>query len=452
MIAQVIDLQAEFLNIIKNAGIVGAGGAGFPTHVKAAAKAEYVIVNGAECEPLLRVDQQLLEVEAENVIAGLEAVVANTGAVEGIIALKAKYKKAIAPLEQAISGKPLRLFLLEDFYPAGDEQVLVKEVLDRVVPEGGIPLKVGCVINNVETFINIAQALKGRPVTETYLTVNGDVPKPLTLKLPVGTPVQEALALAGCVDCSGKVVIDGGPMMGKVIKDLSRPVTKTTKGLIVLPEGHPAVINKTLAMERILRKAKTACIQCSYCTDLCPRNHLGHRLQPHLIMRGIQYTQGHSDVMRMAYNCVECGVCEKYACIMELSPRRVNMMLKQELRKSSIKPLAPPEKSIAISQREYRKVPVKRLIARLGLLPFDKPAPLGVIHYEPRLVRIPLSQNVGAPSIPVVVKGQRVQKGLLIAQVPSESLGANIHASIDGIVAEISDFITIEAGHEGGIM
>lgn len=443
-------MREDLIKIIKEAGIVGAGGAGFPTHVKVAGRAEYVIVNGAECEPLLRVDQLLAEMLAEKVVQGLNAVVEASGAVQGIIALKAKYKKAVAALERYVDGQKIRVHQLEDFYPAGDEQVLVAEVVNRIVPEANIPLKVGCVVSNVETFINIAHALEGSPVTETYLTVGGDVPTPLTVKLPVGTSVQEAIALAGRSDFTGRVVLEGGPLMGKVVENISRPITKTTKGLIVLPEDHPAVVNKIMSKEQIVKRARASCIQCRYCTDLCPRHLLGHRLEPHKIMRSLQFMQNVPAVMRMAYNCVECGVCEKYACLMELSPRRVNMQLKQELRKSGVNPLSPVESSFADSQREYRKVPVKRLIARLGLSGFDQPAPWTEITYQPGKVKIPLSQHIGAPGIPVVKKGQRVQKGQLIAQTAPEALGANIHASIEGTVTEISSHIIIEAPEERG--
>jgi RnfABCDGE-type electron transport complex C subunit len=441
-------MSKEIVNLVRQAGVVGAGGAGFPTHVKISAKAETVIVNGAECEPLLRVDQQLMAVQAENLVKGLEAVMSATGASTGIIALKAKYKKAIEALTEVIEDKPIKLFLLGDFFPAGDEQVLVYEVTGRVVPPGGIPLKVGCVVSNVETVINVANALDGVPVTDTWVTVTGEVPRPITLKLPVGTPVAEVLALAGVSDLQDIAVIDGGPMMGGILENFLSPITKATKGLIVLPAEHPLVINKTAAMEYIIRRAKSTCIQCAMCTDVCPRGLLGHKLQPHKIMRSLNYAQS-DETLKMALLCCECGVCGLYGCPMMLSPRKVNAALKKELGKQGIRLDSASDtltNSPVVSHvRDYRKVPVKRLVSRLGLSPYDRPAPLSEDTYRSKNVYIPLRQHIGAPCIPVVEASQRVEKGTLIAAVPEGALGASIHASISGTVIRIGDHIEIES-------
>ncbi len=443
-------MSIETVNAVMQAGVVGAGGAGFPTHVKISAAVDTVIVNGAECEPLLRVDQQLMATEAEKVIKGLEAVMEATGAATGIIALKSKYKAACDTLEQLTTGKNIRLFKLGDFFPAGDEQVLVYEVTGRVVPEGGIPLKAGCVVSNVETMLNVANALDGIPVTDTYVTITGEVSQPLTLKLPVGTPVLEALALAGVRDTGNIAVIDGGPMMGQVLEDLSVPVTKVSKGFIVLPAEHPLVKNKTLSMQDIIRRSKSVCIQCRMCSDMCPRALLGHSLSPHLIMRGLNYLQAGSDTMKSALLCCECGVCELFACPMLLSPKQVNAAFKKELSGQGLKP-EPPVGEKPVSQfRDYRKVPSKRLIARLGLSRYDVPAPLTDTTYSPRAVYLPLRQHIGAPAIPTVEPGQRVVKGELIAGIPEGALGANIHASISGTVRQVSDFIEIRADRERG--
>ncbi|MDK2986249.1 MAG: hypothetical protein PWQ96_1893 [Clostridia bacterium] len=433
---------------IKNAGVVGAGGAGFPTHVKVSANAEYVIVNGAECEPLIKVDQQLMDVMADKVVQGLLTVMEITGAQKGIIALKGKYKEAINSLEKEIKGKPIDLFILQDFYPAGDEQVTVYEVLGRVVPEGGIPLKVGCVVTNVETLINIVGALAEKSVTDTYLTITGNVPDPVTVKLPIGTPVVEAVKLAGRNNLQGMTVIDGGPMMGKIVEDFLQPITKTTKALIVLPIEHPLVQKRVLPMKHIVKQSKAACIQCRRCTDLCPRYLLGHNLEPHKIMRSLNYASNEVETMKMAFLCSECGACEQYACPMFLSPRRVNAALKSELAKKGIKGNATQETPTVRVNREFVRIPVKRLKIQLGLTKYDHPAPLRDVNYSARVVRIPLTQHVGKPSIPAVNIGQSVKKGDLIATVPDEALGASIHASISGTVKEISDYIVIE--REGG--
>ncbi|MEL7566064.1 MAG: 4Fe-4S dicluster domain-containing protein [Dehalobacterium sp.] len=443
-------MREEIIQQIKDAGVVGAGGAGFPTHVKVNAQAEHVIVNGAECEPLLRVDQQLMATMAEKVVKGLEAVMQSVGASLGTIALKGKYHEAIEAMEKAISGKPIKLFILGDFYPAGDEHVTVYEVTGKIIPEGGIPLKVGCVVNNVETLINVADAIDGRPVTDTYLTVTGEVPKPITLKLPIGISIKEALALAGQTNMDGKLLVEGGPMMGKVVEDFSQPITKTTKGLIVLSANHPMMMKRNMSLAHIIRQSKAACIQCMRCTDLCPRHMLGHRLSPHKIMRGLNYMEGDQEVMKMAFSCTECGACE-YACnMMLLSPRRVNGLLKQELAKKGIKPVPSMNHEVVVPSREFMKIPVKRLISSLGLAPYNVAAPLADVDYAPQKVSIPLKQHIGAPAQPVVKIGQEVKRGALIGAVPEGAMGADIHASISGIVREISQCIVIEADGDGG--
>lgn len=438
-------MREQLIQSVKEAGVVGAGGAGFPTHVKVASPAQSVIVNGAECEPLLRVDQQLMEFKADKMVRGLVAVIKATGATEGIIALKSKYKSAIASLEKEIVGKPLRINILGDFYPAGDEHLTVYESTGRLVPQGGIPLKVDCIVCNVETLINIADALDGKPVTDTYFTITGEVPHPLTLKMPIGTSVLEALTIAGQTNLKGMKVIEGGPMMGKIIEDLNQPITKTTKGLIVLSAEHPLIHQRMLSFDMIAKQAQVSCIQCRYCTDLCPRYLLGHRLEPHKIMRTIKHLQGQEETMKMALACSECGVCEQYACIMGLSPRVVNSMIKRELSKMEIKPDAPPADQTVNTMQEHRKVPVKRLISRLGLTSYDKSAPLTEEEYPVNRVEIKLRQHVGAQSQPIVQVGQQVQKGDLIAVIPDKALGANIHASISGVIKEITDSIVISS-------
>jgi Na+-translocating ferredoxin:NAD+ oxidoreductase RnfC subunit len=445
-------VQEKIVQLIKAAGVVGAGGAGFPTHVKVKAAAGHVIVNGAECEPLLRVDQQLMAQEADLMVKGLGAVMKATGASRGTVALKGKYHEAIEVLEQAVAGKPIDLFILGDFYPAGDEHVTVYEVTGKIIPEGGIPLKVGCVVDNVETLINVAHALEGQPVTDTYLTVTGEVPNPITFKLPIGTAMTEALALAGQKDMEGRLVVEGGPMMGKVVDDFSRPITKTTKGLIVLPKNHPMMEKRNMTLEYILKQAKAACIQCSRCTDMCPRHMLGHRLSPHKVMRGVNYLQAGEEVLNMALSCTECGACE-YACdVMFLSPRRVNAMLKQEMGKKGIKLVPSKEQEVVTPSREFMKIPVKRLIARLGLVPYNVSAPLVEVDYRPRKVTIPLKQHIGAPARPVVAAGQRVERGQLIGEIPDGAMGAAVHASISGVVREVSQNIVIEADGDGGVL
>lgn len=443
-------MREDIIGKIRGAGVVGAGGAGFPTHVKVAATADTVIVNGAECEPLLRVDQQLMETAAEEVVDGLAAVMTATGATAGIIALKAKYRGANAALQSAICRDTMRLNIINDFYPAGDEHVLVKETVGRLVPQGGIPLNVGCVVINVETLLNVAAALRGQPVTHTYVTITGEVPQPVTICLPVGTAVADALVLAGLKKTEGITVLDGGPMMGKIVADYFQPITKTTKGLVVLPTEHQLIRQRTMPLETMLKRVHAACIQCRYCTDLCPRFLLGHQIEPHRVMRGVKHIGGQETMLKMALACSECGVCEQYACPLSLSPRAVNAALKQALVKQGIKPALPPPDQHCSRLWDYRKIPVKRLIARTGLADYDRPAPLASRSPAITRVELPLKQHVGAPSQPVVTIGQSVRRGDLVARIPDKSMGANIHASIDGVVTAVDGCIVISSRERSG--
>lgn len=425
---------------------MGAGGAGFPTHVKIGAKAEYIILNGAECEPLLRVDQQLLKLFADEIIAGLKVVVQAVGAKKGFICIKGKHKEIVRILEAKLNGiTNLELFILDDFYPAGDEQILVYEVTKKVVPEAGIPINTGCIVLNAETVLNIYESTSNYAVTHKYLTITGEVLNPMTVKLQVGVSIRKALKIAGIENLEGFSVIDGGPMMGKVIENFDYPITKTTKGLILLKDGHPLIKRKSMEAKQAFRQSKSACLQCRMCTDLCPRYLLGHNIQPHLIMRKSNFETGDITGFKTASLCSECGVCELYACPVGLSPRLINVYHKKRLLENGIKYSREKDMFTASPIREYRKIPLHRLIVKLGLNEYDVDAPMKTIEYCPDEVKIPLKQHAGVPAVPIVTVGQVVEKGQLIGEIPDNSLGARVHSSISGRIKEISNFITIES-------
>lgn len=448
-----MQLQQEIIAAVRDAGVVGAGGAGFPTHVKINATVDTVIANGAECEPLLRAHQQVMAVESDKVVAGLAAVMLATGARRGVIGLKRKYADAAANLAAAIEklgDRRLELFFLPDFYPAGDEQVVVHEVTRRIVPEGGIPLNVGAVVANVETLVNVAGALAGKAVTEKYLTVAGAVAQPLTLKVPVGLSAREVIALAGGATAGDFAIVDGGPLMGKIVAP-DAVVTKTTGGFIVLPRSHPVVAHKTAALQIIANRAKAACCSCRGCTDICPRYLLGHGLEPHRIMQVIGGGLQDSAIVTSALLCSECGACEAYGCTMGLSPRRINAELKAQLAKAGVKNPQRAEIAQARWERDYRRIPTKRLVARLGLEKYDRPAPLATPRIVPAEVRLPLAQHIGAPACPVVRAGDAVKAGDLVAVIPAgAAVGANVHASIAGEVFFAAGYIGIRAKNRAG--
>ena len=265
---------------VRLAGVVGAGGGGFPTHVKLAGKADTVIANGAECEPLLHKDAAVMEHQAVAMLRGIQLAMQAVGAGTGIVGIKAKNKHAVAAVEAACKGTAVRVQLLGDYYPAGDEYDLVHEATGRLIPPGGIPLNVGVVVCNVETFVNIAAAADGRPVTHKTLTIAGAVREPKTLTVPLGTSLRDCLAAAGGATVPDPVLAIGGMMMGETTDDLDRPVTKTTGGAIVLARDHHVIERKLKPPAVQNAIGKSACDQCRYCTELCPRYLLGYAVEP----------------------------------------------------------------------------------------------------------------------------------------------------------------------------
>lgn len=438
-------MEKDLCSIVKDAGIVGAGGAGFPTHVKLNAKAEYVILNGAECEPLLRVDQQLMASESRKILEGLKIVKEHVGAKFGVIALKEKYKEAISSLESILGEYDgISLYKLKNFYPAGDEQVIVYEVTGRIVPEGGIPLNVGAIVSNVETIVNLYNAYyNDTPVIEKYVTVTGDVKYPKTLKLPIGVSIEEAINLAGGPTIEDFVVINGGPMMGKIV-DIKNPITKTTKGLIVLPKSHSLVNSLTKDINKMLKETKAACMHCSHCSEVCPRNLIGHGIYPDKMMRLASYGDLCDEKITPvnAFLCCECRLCE-YACVMDLQPWKLHNSLKKTMSANGIKNSCNNVPQSAHPFREYKRYPVSKLIYKLGLNSYDVKAPISDVTISSNTISILLSQHIGAPSTPVVNIGDKVFKGDLIAKVEDNKLGSNIHSSVDGVISDIRDNMII---------
>lgn len=459
-----IEMIEQIVQKVKDAGVVGAGGAGFPTHVKIAAQvnavstSKTVIANGAECDPLLRCDQQLMTARAREIVEGLRLVMQASGAERGIIALKREYTSAVAALQSNIKSPipntqhqqgNISLHLLDSHYPAGDEFVLVYEVTGRLVPETGLPLHVGCIVQNVGTLFNIARAQKGIPVTHRLLTVTGAVNEPKTLNLPIGTAIGEAVAWAGGIKIprwserteEDYAVVVGGPMMGWLAQSLSAPITKTTTGLIVLPRNNPVVRSLSRPLGSWVKRGRSTCDQCRDCTDLCPRYLLGHELEPHKVMRSINYGLTEpTAIITAAVLCCECRLCEAYACPLELSPMAYYQEIKRQLAAQGWENVVHKRSDLTPhAMRQYRRVPMERLVARLGLTEYEECAcPLDEREYQPQSVAILLKQHIGAPSQPVVKPGDRVQCGELIAQIPEGKLGANVHASISGRVEVVT--------------
>jgi cobalamin reductase len=430
---------------IKAAGVVGAGGAGFPAHAKAASRVDTVIANGAECEPLIHKDLELMVRHADRVVHGVKLLMESTGARQGIIGIKKKNQVAIDAFEKIVDGKTIRLHLLGDFYPSGDEYILVYEATGRLIPPQGIPLNIGVVVSNVETLYNISRATDDLAVTEKFITVAGAVNTPGSFVVPIGLSFRDAIGLAGGASAPEFAVFVGGVMMGKLEFNMDSPITKTTAGLVVLPVNHTLVQRKVLPEKSMHRIGKSACDQCSYCTELCPRYLLGYDVQPHKVMRSLGFTQtGEAVWNQYAELCCSCGLCTLYACPESLFPKEACDKSKRDMKEQGIRWSGKREVE-PHPMYEGRRTPLKQLVKKLGVTEYDRPSLFRDIDCQPRRVEIPLAQHVGTPATPGVQIGETVKKGQCIGDIPGGKLGARVHASIDGGVRHMGNSIVIES-------
>lgn len=423
---------------LRRRGVVGAGGAGFPTAVKAESQVEFVLANGAECEPLVHKDVAIMEHFPAEVVGGLRLMMTATGARHGYLGVKEKNLHALESLRPFLGGA-IEFALMGDFYPAGDEYELVYTATGRLIPPGGLPLQVGCVVNNVETLFNVHQAWRGLPVTRKFVSVTGLVGRPSCFLVPLGTPLREVLQAAGGPTRSDVAVFLNGLMMGRLATDLDEPVTKTTAALIVLPADHHQVTRRTRPEVSQHRIGKSACDQCSYCTELCPRYLLGYDVQPHKVMRSLGFTSTGADQWNQFSSlCCACGLCTLYACPEELYPKEACDRAKRDLRTAGIRFVQ--EKPVEVHpMKEGRRVPTSMLRRRLGVEELESEAPFAGDLPAPGRVRLLLSQHVGRPATPVVAEGARVAVGDPVACVPEGELGADVHASIAGTVRRVTD-------------
>lgn len=435
-------MSSVTLETIRNAGVVGAGGAGFPAHVKLSNKAQVVILNAAECEPLLHKDKELLRTRTDEIISGLAIAMQLTGAAQGIIGIKEKYKDVIGLLKGMLPAN-VTIKSLPDAYPAGDEFVLVYLTLGRVVPPGTIPLAVGAVVINVESALNIAAA-SATPVVEKFVSVAGAVANPLTLRVPVGVTLAQCVAAAGGAVVDDPNYVVGGVMMGYLEPDREALVDKTTGAVIVLPTAHVVVRRRSISTAHIQRIGRAACDQCSFCTELCPRYLLGHPIQPHLAMRNLGFNlAGEANVLGTNF-CCECNLCSLYSCPEDLDPRNVCVISKRALAQAGKKwpnpPFNPKRPDMHLVNRQ---APTRRLMTKLDLLRFNNVGPLRDDLLAVAKVGIKLKQHIGSPCEPVVTVGQKVRKGDKVGDLPVKdnkpAMGAPVHASIDGKVTAIHE-------------
>lgn len=437
----------ELKKVLQDAGVVGAGGAGFPSYAKLNENADTIILNCAECEPLLKLHRQVMQIYAREIMQMLEIVCNAVGAEKAIIAIKPSYKKAVDAIKAQLNDfKMITIGFLPEVYPAGDEVVTIYETTGRVVEPGKLPISVGVTVFNVETMLNAYYAVtEGKGVTHKFITVTGEVKKPTTLCVPLGITVGEVLKLAGGTTIEDYTLINGGPMTGMITTE-SDVITKTSNAILVMPNDHYIVLKRTAKPSISLKRAMSACCQCRMCTDLCPRNLLGHPIEPNKFMRALSSgTTNDTEVYQNSFFCSSCGLCEMYSCFQGLSPRTLIGIMKGELRKGGI--TVPEVLADGVKeQRQGRYILKSRLTARLGLTKYNFPALLEDKAYNPKKVKLLLSQHIGAPATAIVKKGDVVNVGDMVASPKEGALGVAIHSSVTGKVKEVTDsYILIEA-------
>ena len=297
--------KEEILNRIKEGGVVGMGGAGFPTHVKLApkdpSKIEYILVNGAECEPYITSDYRRMIEEPEKVVKGLQVILTLFDSAKGYICIEDNKPDCIAKMKELVKDiDRIEVKEMMTKYPQGGERTLIYAATGREINSTMLPADVGCVVDNVETVISVYKAvILGRPVNSRVVTVTGDgIKEPKNLLVLAGTDMSELVDAAGGLKAKIAKAISGGPMMGFALYDLHVPCTKTTSAFLFLE--HDAVSEA--------QEIQTACINCGRCVSVCPGHVLPARLAK-LAERGDMAGFEALDGME----CCECGCCS-YIC------------------------------------------------------------------------------------------------------------------------------------------
>jgi electron transport complex protein RnfC len=299
-----ISLSAEeILQKIKDMGIVGMGGATFPTHVKLSIpqgkKAEYLIINGVECEPYLTADHRLMLEKTEEIMVGITILMKALKVDKALVGIENNKPDAIEIMSKAAFNYPgITVHALKVKYPQGAEKQLIKALVNREVPSGKLPIDVGCVVQNVGTAFAVYEAVqKNKPLIERVVTITGKhLSNPTNVLVRIGTPIQQLIEYAGGLPSNTAKVVNGGPMMGKAVYTLDTTVTKGTSGILVLEKTETS------------RKDPYVCIRCARCVDVCPMG-----LEPYLLYAASRKAMW--DVMKdhNTMDCIECGSCQ-YTC------------------------------------------------------------------------------------------------------------------------------------------
>lgn len=294
--------KEELLGVIREKGIVGLGGAAFPTHIKlnppSDTKIEALLLNGAECEPYLNSDNRVMVEEPEKVVEGIKIMQHILGVGLAVIGIEDNKLEAIEVMKKACEGTGIEVMPLKTMYPQGGEKSLIKAILNKEVPSGKLPSAVGVVVNNTTTAAAIYDAVvNGLPLIDKVVTVTGKaISEPKNLRVLIGTPINELLEYCGYDENEAEKIVMGGPMMGMAQFKLEVPVIKGTSGLLALTKS-----------ETNSCKPK-ACIGCGKCVDVCPMS-----LEPIMYARLAEFSQWEDMGRYHLMDCIECGSCS-YIC------------------------------------------------------------------------------------------------------------------------------------------
>jgi electron transport complex protein RnfC len=318
--------REEFLAAVRESGIVGLGGAAFPTSVKYGPKnldeVDTLIINGAECEPYITSDYRTMIEQAEDVIKGAEIVMKHLETPRVCIGIESNKPKAIALLTELTKDKPIEVVKLRSLYPKGAERVLIYEIAGKALPPGKLPADVGVLVSNVTSIAAIARYfMNGSPLTRKRLTVDGDaIADPKNVMAPIGTKIYEIVAFCGGYKAPPSKLLMGGPMMGRTVYDDGKPIIKNNNAILAFSEAEVAKIGP-----------ETQCINCGRCVDNCPID-----LMPTTIMKA--YERGDAeDLKRLNVEiCMECGCCA-YVCPARKPLSLVNRMAKALVKESGAK-------------------------------------------------------------------------------------------------------------------
>ena len=291
--------KQEIRDIVKEAGIVGLGGAGFPTHVKLApkdeSKIEYILVNGAECEPYLTSDYRLMMEEPEKLVGGLKVILQLFDNAKGVIGIENNKPEAIKKLQELVKGESrIEVCPLQTKYPQGGERSLIYAVTGRKVNSSMLPADAGCIVDNVDTVISVYNAVcKTTPLMRRVVTVTGDaIANPQNFQVKIGTNMQELIEAAGGFKTEPEKLIAGGPMMGMALFGTDIPVTKTNSALLCMSKDEVAA------------NAETPCIRCGKCVSVCPSH-----IVPVKMMKAALKGDCEAFEKVGGMECMECGSC-----------------------------------------------------------------------------------------------------------------------------------------------